>query len=342
MTAKTTQLAENLSLEEFGSDETQLAREIAGRIQQLHNSDNNPKATGAEPAKSAKTAVQRMTFNPLHPSMELPPEQLIRLMSMHAQQITIEARKHRMKNKQAAATETLHDKPAAPGLLELEYSDEYETPRTYKRLAIAILALAGFSGYPVLKYLADKPASVATEQPLTTQTLPAQDAAPMPEQLTPEPATKPRPKKSVAAIQALDPEPLPIAAVPAEIKAAPDESASNQSPSEIPVTEERPATETPPVIEDTLDMSSDDVLATEPESGIQVTPGLMADFPEDKSAMIDSLESDATTPESATITADTAQTEDASEIEVTNTIDIETTALPTPEIHENAFPDENL
>jgi hypothetical protein len=214
VTSKTTQLAENLTLEEFGSDEAQLARELAGRIQQLHNTNKeSPRTTGPEQTKPTKPVAQRMTFNPLHPSMELPPEQLIRLMAMHSQQLAIEARKHKPGKEKSAVTDIRPNKPAAPGLLELEYSDEYETPRPYKRLAAAMLVLVCISAYFVLKNLPKKPAPIATTEPVIEQ-LPL---APVQEQATPKPVTKNKLNKVGSGKKALEADTLPISVIPVEV-----------------------------------------------------------------------------------------------------------------------------
>ncbi len=318
MIPKTIQLAENLSLEEYGTEETQLARDLAGRIQQLQNIKKEKlRAAGLEQTKSAKAVTQRMTFNPLHPSMELPPEQLIRLMGMHAQQLAIEARKHKPSNQKTTASDSKH---IAPGLLELEYSDEYETSRSYKLLAATILILVCVSGYLIQKYLADKPVAVSPNQAVIEPTLPANEPAPVLKQAAPKPAATTKSDKIVNGGKSLNTGTLPAAVIPAEINA----------PAGITVINELPTTDSMSVIEDTIEMGSDD-LSTEPESGIQPTIGLTEGFPGD--------ETGSTT---LTSTTDTTPTADTPETDATNSLDIQATELPTTNPYDSTFPEEDL
>lgn len=171
VTSKTTQLAEDLTLEEFGSDQAQLARELAGRIQQLHD-NKSPVKTDTGHSTPAKPAAQRMTFNPLHPSMELPPEQLIRLMGMHAQQLAVEARKHKPDDKTSIA-DGAHSTTTSPARIRLEYSDAFEAHSPFKWTSMAVFILVCIGGYFATQQLPQNILSAGTW--LHTKTLAIED-----------------------------------------------------------------------------------------------------------------------------------------------------------------------
>jgi hypothetical protein len=170
VTANTTHLAEAITLETFESKETELARDLAERIHNLRNNKNSQNKSGSNPGKPARTTPQRMTFNPLHPSMELPPEQLIRLMGMHSQQMAIEARKNKgWKNQTIIST----DRHRNSSRLNSDHPYDEESPQSFLRLTLLSLTLASVSAYFFMGKAFDIPGSLSNSQPVITQITPA-------------------------------------------------------------------------------------------------------------------------------------------------------------------------
>ena len=124
VTIKTDQPTEDLTLDNFCSDETAMARDLAQRIHRIQSGQIDS-ATQPPPASTkTKSATHSMTFNPLHPSMELPPEQLIRLRNMHVKQISKEARKGSAKRHHSTSKQTAKTEPAQFSRIEEEYSED--------------------------------------------------------------------------------------------------------------------------------------------------------------------------------------------------------------------------
>ncbi len=124
-------------------DATAVARDIAERIKKLNKAKPGPGRS------AAPSASQRMTFNPLHPSMELPPEQLIRLMTLHAQY------RHKLAKKRADTTRRTIQSEAthSPSLASRpDYAvTESSHGRSHKRLVLLTLLFASLAGYMFLQ-----------------------------------------------------------------------------------------------------------------------------------------------------------------------------------------------
>ncbi|MEE9421782.1 MAG: hypothetical protein V3V50_01355 [Gammaproteobacteria bacterium] len=316
MTANTTHLAENISLENFESKETAFARELAERIHRLHNRKlNSQNNSGSIPAKSTKPAAQRMTFNPLHPSMELPPEQLIRLMGMHSQQMAIETRKNKGRNTSVRHRDTSR--------LDGDYSDEEASPQSYIRLSLLILTLVCVSAYFTLGKTGIDPARFIISQSSIEQN-PLTAVTPTQQLTISEPVNTINPVKT------------------ADIKKTPVSSTVKQP---IIATEITKSIDVPV---NTIE-TSNEILVTEPESEtasdlIEKLPGQEPEV----SGILESADSNLTeniiapTTNSVKSAEDTTQVEvmDMSEINqaITNNQDpVETTS---PAMFEDAYPED--
>lgn len=316
MTANTTHLAENISLENFESKETAFARELAERIHRLHNRKlNSQNNSGSIPAKSTKPAAQRMTFNPLHPSMELPPEQLIRLMGMHSQQMAIETRKNKGRNTSVRHRDTSR--------LDGDYSDEEASPQSYIRLSLLILTLVCVSAYFTLGKTGIDPARFIISQSSIEQN-PLTAVTPTQQLTISEPVNTINPVKT------------------ADIKKTPVSSTVKQP---IIATEITKSIDVPV---NTIE-TSNEILVTEPES--ETASDLIEELPGQEpevSGILESADSNLTeniiapTTNSVKSAEDTTQVEvmDMSEINqaITNNQDpVETTS---PAMFEDAYPED--
>jgi len=107
-------------------DEATLARELAARIQQMNEDTpaRKPSIT-VKKMQIAPTSNARMVFNPLHPSQELPPEQLIRLISLHAGGEPKRAQKPRQRASEEAV---VFRQPAAASEQPVEAIDKAPAP----------------------------------------------------------------------------------------------------------------------------------------------------------------------------------------------------------------------
>lgn len=319
MTANTTHLAENISLENFESKETAFARELAERIHRLHNRKlNSQNNSGSIPAKSTKPAAQRMTFNPLHPSMELPPEQLIRLMGMHSQQMAIETRKNKGRNTSVRHRDTSR--------LDGDYSDEEASPQSYIRLSLLILTLVCVSAYFTLGKTGIDPARFIISQSIIEQNPPTA-VTPTQQLSISEPVNTINPVNPVKT---------------ADIKKTPVSSTVKQP---IIATEITKSIDVPV---NTIE-TSNEILVTEPES--ETASDLIEELPGQEpevSGILESVDSNLTeniiapTTNSVKSAEDTTQVEvmDMSEINqaITNNQDpVETTS---PAMFEDAYPED--
>ena len=316
MTANTTHLAENISLENFESKETAFARELAERIHRLHNRKlNSQNNSGSIPAKSTKPAAQRMTFNPLHPSMELPPEQLIRLMGMHSQQMAIETRKNKGRNTSVRHRDTSR--------LDGDYSDEDESPQSYIRLSLLILTLISVSAYFILGKMGIDPASFIISQSIIEQNPPTA--------VTPT-IQQPSISEPVNPVKTADIKKTPVSS---DVK-QPITATEITKPIDVPV--------------NTIE-TSNEILVTEPASDSETTSDLIEELPGQEpevSGILESVDSNLTENNITSTTNPVKSAEDTTQVEVmdmseinqaiTNNHDpVETTI---PAMFEDAYPED--
>ena len=186
MTIKTDQPTEDLTLDNFCSDETAMARDLAQRIHRIQSGQIDIATQTPLTSTKTKSATHCMTFNPLHPSMELPPEQLIRLRNMHVQQISKEARKGSSKRHHSASKQTARTEPAQFSRIEEEYSEDnnHQTKKWLLTGGFILLCIAGYIAMPIAPETTSQ--SITSDQ-TTVQENPAAAFNAKPEQNTKQP-----------------------------------------------------------------------------------------------------------------------------------------------------------
>lgn len=257
MTTSTAHRVELAEPDTLDTDETSMARQLAERIRHI-NADITPSSRPAapKPANERRAANHRMTFNPLHPSMELPPDQLIRLMGMHAKQMQKERRKRRSTSPRPAVIEASDFDHITP-IEELQENSAQSRPGRLKALTLILMITAGMGLYSLAPFTFD-----------STDGIPENGIPPSisDTQTTPSPATmdSPAPKQpenpETPAV-----EPPPAAVTPGDASGAPFAE---------PETGMKDLAAT--LADEPVDMTDLDSMASEPESGIAM-PESMAD-----------------------------------------------------------------
>lgn len=246
-------------------DEATLARELAARIQEM-NEDRTPKKPSITVKKmqTPATANARMIFNPLHPSQELPPEQLIRLISMHGGGEPKRTKKPRHKAPAepapvpveiaAAPIEPATPAPVRTTAASIRFEEPVvfaEKPSRARYFGLAaVLAILGVAAVPM--FLGDRTmdgesAAIATDAAAPAAT--AVPSAPATSKVTsarklpatapkaPAPAVTGQPARNVAAAQ----QPVEAAPPPARAEKIPAEAAPPPPPAAVAPTLTQPA-----------------------------------------------------------------------------------------------------
>lgn len=132
-------------------DEATLARELAAYIQQMNKqqASRQPAIRVKKTQPSSTAAAQRLIFNPLHPSQELPPEQLIRLINIHSGKEPLFQDKPRRKRtgKPASSPADALKTPVRQPAIRFAMAEEpFEEPKSRRPLVLGTVAVMVVAG----------------------------------------------------------------------------------------------------------------------------------------------------------------------------------------------------